>query len=294
MTTKERVNFCAEIQKKNGQKIVFAVVSLFIIIQFGSSAVFAAIIFCLSALGDIGSFAAMIFTFLLCIGLFALHSGFCVIMLKLIRNQNVILGDMLLPFRNFKRTAKTSLPFLLSILVTSFAAFIVLISSGTIEDLSTIMQQVMQENTQIQAQPDLSAVILNISLIMGGFSLVTLLVNLPLIYLPFFDYDMQKKPPKEVRKTSFALFKESFKKLFSGCFFFAGKNIAAFLVFYGIKILNIKVLSDIAAFFSSIFLFFAYASVMLMAACIFQDYTQPEAEFEVLAIEDSNNESTIQ
>ena len=197
---------------------------------------------------------------------------------------------MLQPFRNFKRTAKTSIPFLLSILVTSFAAFIVLISSGTIENLSTIMQQVMQENSQIQAQTDLSAVILNLSLILSGFSLLTLLLNLPLIYLPFFDYDMQNKPPKEVRSNAFALFKESFKKLFAGCFFFAGKNIAAFLVFYGIKILNIKILSDIAAFFSSIFLFFAYASVMLMTACIFQDYTQPEAEFEVLAIEDSNNE----
>lgn len=182
MTTKERVNFCAEIQKKYGQKIVFAVVSLFIIIQFGSSAVFAAILFCLSALGDIGSLAAMIITFLLCIGIFAIHSGFCFIMLKLIRNQNVILGDMLQPFRNFKRTAKTSIPFLLSILVTSFAAFIVLISSGTIENLSTIMQQVMQENSQIQAQTDLSAVILNLSLILSGFSLLTLLLNLPLIF----------------------------------------------------------------------------------------------------------------
>ena len=290
MTTKEQVNFCAEIQKKNGQKIVFAVVSLFIIIQFGSSAVFAAIIFCLSAMGDIGSLAAIVIAFLLYIGIYALHSGFCFIMLKLIRNQHVILGDMFLPFRNFKRTAKTSLPFLLSILVTGVSAFIVLISSGTIEELSTIMQQIMQENTQMQAQSDPSAVILTLSLILGGFILVTLLLNLPLIYLPFFDYDMQKKPPKEVRSNAFALFKESFKKLFAGCFFFAGRNIAAFLVFYGIKLLNIKVLSDIAAFFSSIFLFFAYASVMLMAACIFQDYTQPEAEFEVLAIEDGNNE----
>ena len=290
MTTKERVKFCAEIQKKHGQKIVFAVVSLFIIIQFGSSAVFAAIIFCLSAMGDIGSLAAIVIAFLLYIGIYALHSGFCFIMLKLIRNQHAILGDMFLPFRNFKRTAKTSLPFLLSILVTGVSAFIVLISSGTIEELSTIMQQIMQENTQMQAQSDPSAVILTLSLILGGFILVTLLLNLPLIYLPFFDYDMQKKPPKEVRSNAFALFKESFKKLFAGCFFFAGRNIAAFLVFYGIKLLNIKVLSDIAAFFSSIFLFFAYASVMLMAACIFQDYTQPEAEFEVLAIEDGNNE----
>ena len=290
MTTKERVNFCAEIQKKHGQKIVFAVVSLFIIIQFGGSAVCAVILFCLSAMGDIGSLAAIVVAILLYIGIFALHSGFSFIMLKLIRGQNVILGDMFLPFRNFKRTAKTSLPFLLSILVTCFAASIVLISSGTFEALTTIMQQAMQENVQIETQTDPSAVILSLSLILGGFIFVTLLLNLPLIYLPFFDYDMQNKPPKEVRKTAFALFKESFKKLFTGCFFFAGKNIAAFLVFYGIKILNIKILSDIAAFFSSIFLFFAYASVMLMAACIFQDYTQPEAEFEVLAIEDGNNE----
>ena len=125
MTTKERVKFCAEIQKKHGQKIVFAVISLFIIIQFGGSAVCAVILFCLSALGDIGSLAAIVIAFLLYIGIYAL------------------------PFRNFKRTAKTSLPFLLSILVTSVSAFIVLISSGTIEELSTIMQQIMQEKENI-------------------------------------------------------------------------------------------------------------------------------------------------
>ena len=193
MTTKDRTRFCTEIQKKHGQKITFAIVSLFVAIHLGST-VLSALSFAVAAMPGIGSILALAIMVFLFAGIYALHTGFCFIMIKLIRNQSAILGDLLAPFRNFKRTLRNSLPFVVIALATSFAAAMIIIASGTFEQMLRIL-----ENPEAAVNFPAS-----FSIIIYAMFFVTLLLNLPLIYLPFFDFDMQKKPHKEVRSNAFA------------------------------------------------------------------------------------------
>lgn len=274
MTTKERNNFCISIQKKHGQKILFALISLFLAIQFGSLALsaFAILLLSFNGIGYLASFAILL---IMITGIFALHSGFCLILLKLIRNQPAILGDMIFPFKNFKRTFRNSIPFIITTLITSFAASLLIISI-TGFSLSGVNQEDFQ-NSQI------------LLLILYGFAFLTLIINIPLIYIPFFDFDMQGKTPKEVKSMAFALFKESAKDLFSGCFVFSGKSILIFSVLLILSFLNIRVISVLASFFSSIYFFLAYSSVMLMTASVYQDFTQPDVEFEISDIENKED-----
>ncbi|MBQ4496400.1 MAG: hypothetical protein II973_02730 [Spirochaetaceae bacterium] len=278
MTTKDRTRFCTEIQKKHGQKITFAIVSLFVAIHLGST-VLSALSFAVAAMPGIGSIFALAIMVFLFAGIYALHTGFCFIMIKLIRNQSAILGDLLAPFRNFKRTLRNSLPFVAIALATSFAAAMIIIASGTFEQMLRIL-----ENPEAAVNFPAS-----FSIIIYAMFFVTLLLNLPLIYLPFFDFDMQKKPHKEVRSNAFALFRESLKQLFSGIISFAGKNLLFLLSLLIISILNIKLLSSIATFLLTITVFIAYASIMLMTAAVYQEFTQPEPEVEILGI--SNDET---
>lgn len=279
MTTKERTKFCADIQKRHGQKITFALVSLFAAIHLGCT-VLSALSFTAAAVPGIGPFVSFAVLLLMLIGIYALHMGFCFILIKLIRNENAILGDMLSPFRNFKRTAQSSIVFVTITLVISFAASMLILSTGTIEQMLSNFEN--PETGMIF--PPIFAVIVYAAVF------ITLLLNIPLIYLPFFDFDMKGKPHKEARNNAFALFKESLKQLFSGCISFSGRNMLILALLLVMSFLNIKLLSNIAAFFTSILFFLVYASVMLMTAAVYQDFTQPEPEFEVLAIDDDTTE----
>ena len=279
MTTKERTKFCADIQRRHGQKIIFAILSLFVTIHLGCTALSAFSVLA-AAVPGVGSLVAVAILFLMLTGLYALHTGFCYILLKLMRNEPAILGDMFAPFKNFKRTLRNSLPFVATALATSFAASMMLLYTGSLEQVFQLLES-PETATNLPY---------SFSIIIYSAVFLTLVLNLPLIYLPFFDFDMQNKSPKETRKNAFILFKESLKPLFSGFISFAGKHILILAVLLVVSFLNLKLLSSLAAFFLSIFFFIAYASVMLMTAAVYQDYTQPEPEFEVLALDDDSTE----
>lgn len=213
--------------------------------------------------------------FFVYVGIFALHTGFCLILLKIIRDEYTILGDLFVPFKNFKRTINISTPFALSAFASSFASALVILSIGSFESIFSDVANIQNNTTFI--------------VIIYIFLFITLLFNIPFVYLPFFGFDMQKKSPKEIKKISLILFKQSFKELFSGYIAFAGKQIVFFLIILILSFLNIKVISNLASVISSFFLFFVYTSIMLMTARIYQDFVQPEPKVEISSIEKIEN-----
>ena len=271
MEVKQRIAQCLEIQRKNNQKIVFAIITMFLLVQAGAFFL-AFFTFGLSALKNFGSILSFAVLILMLAGFFALHSGFCIILLKLIRNEHVILGDMFIPFRAFGKTIRLGRFFILTTLLLSFIASMILLFNIDINEFDANFENSM-------AYVPLPAVIY-------GFFVLILLANLPFVFLPFFAFDMSEKSPKEIKQLSLALFKDSFKDLFLSWAMFAGKIFALFAALFILSFFNIKTISSLAAFISSILIFLVYSSIMLMTACVYQDYVYPDSQPEILKIEE--------
>ncbi len=272
MEVKQRIAQCLEIQRKNNQKIVFAIITMYLLVQVAIS-FWLVLSVNLIMLNDLLCIVILLVSMILMLaGFFAFHSGFCIILLKLIRNERVILGDMFIPFRAFGKTLRNARFFIISIfLIYNVAAVISLLN----QDINNMMTNFNIDKIELPF----------IIFIYSLFAL-TLLANLPFVFLPFFAFDMSEKSPKEIKQFSLSLFKTSFKDLFLSWAMFAGKIFALFAALFVLSLFNIKTISSLAAFISSILIFLVYSSIMLMTACVYQDYVYPDSQPEILKIEE--------
>ncbi len=259
MITSEIVENCTGVIRQNMQKIIFAVMTMFIISQF-CLVIVSGIAMAFTAVSSVLGIAVLM-TFLFFV--YGLFFGFCALMLLFTRSQYGVIGHLFYGFKNLKRLLQTSTPFVLIIMGSCFAACMVAIGIAPGADpVNDISQGTI---------PNILTTASYISVIL------TVLLYLPFVFLPFAVFDFAGESVKTCRKRAFFIFKSTCKILFKAFVKVCKKNLLLLLacivlIAMGSKTGKVSALSALAVPFCVITVYVIFVKTITLCAVVYNQF----------------------
>lgn len=280
MITNEIIENCTKVIKENGQKIFFAVMTMLIVSHFSLIIAFGFVML-LSAVSSLLTFALLAVILVFTFGLFF---GFCVLMLLFTRGQYGVIGHLFYGFKDLKRLLRASLPFVLILFGSCFAASVFLMVAAPNADPFAL------------SQDDISGVIVAVSY---GAIILSILLYLPFVFTPFTVFDFADEPVKNCIKRGTDVFKNTYRIFFKGFVKICKKDLCLILICAAVMVLGTKskTFSSLAALaipFGAVLVYIIFTKTVILCAGVYNQFLieqngAPESAEENLHEETAQN-----